>query len=156
MEMTPDFSSEAVRALVRDILRSFVGHGRTMSWAALADATFDGTGSIDTWERRLRSYVEADGPLMPLNVAMRVFAALPPAAFQRIARRMGFVTAPLRVEASATIRHAVAACARFAANGAEALEDGHLSHVKLARLSNDAFALGPIINSIAGSGSALR
>ena len=54
------------------------------------------------------------------------------------------------------IADAVAACARFAANGAEALEDGHLSHVKLASLSNDAFALGPIINSIAGSGSALR
>lgn len=156
MEMTPGFSNEAVKALVRDILRLFVGHGRTMSWAALADATFDGDGTVETWERRLRSYVEPDGPLMPLDVSMRVFSVLPPAAYQRLANRMGFVTAPLQFEATATVRHAVAACARFAANGAEALEDGHLSHVKLASLSNDAFALGPIINSIAGSGSALR
>ena len=34
MEMAPDFSSEAVRALVRDTLRHFVGHGRTISWAS--------------------------------------------------------------------------------------------------------------------------
>jgi hypothetical protein len=156
MEMAPEFSSEAVRALVRDTLRHFVGHGRTISWAALAAATFDGEGSIDTWERRLRSYVEVDGPMMPLNTAMRIFSALPPAAFQRLANRMGFVTAPLHFEATATVRTAVAACARFAANGAEALEDGSLSHVKLARLAHDAIALGPIINSIAGSGSALR
>lgn len=156
MEMTPEFSNEAVKAYVRDILRHFVGHGRSISWAALADSTWNGEGSVDTWERRLRSYVEADGPMMPFDTAMRIFAVLPPSAFQRIARRMGFVTAPLRVELGATVRHAVAACARFAANGAEALQDGHLSHVKLASLSNDAFELGPIINSIAGSGSALR
>lgn len=156
MEMMPEFSNEAVKALARDILRHFVGHGRSISWAALADSTWNGEGHVDTWERRLRSYVEADGPMMPLDTAMRIFSVLPPAAFQRIARRMGFVTAPLHVEVNATVRHAVAACARFAANGAEALADGHLSHVKLASLSNDAFALGPIINSIAGSGSALR
>jgi hypothetical protein len=57
MEMMPEFSNEAVKALARDILRHFVGHGRSISWAALADATWNGEGHVDTWERRLRSYV---------------------------------------------------------------------------------------------------
>ncbi len=154
MEMMPGFSNPDVKIHIRDTLQMFVGHARPVSWARLAELTHDGEGTLATYERRLRSYVEVDGPLMPLDTFMRVFTVLPPQAFARVAARMGFSTSPLEVEVVATVRRAVAACARFAANGAEALEDGHINHVELANLSDEAMALGPVINSIAGSGSA--
>jgi hypothetical protein len=41
--------------LISDALRMFVGHGKRITWAALAAATQDK-------ERKLRSYVEQDAP----------------------------------------------------------------------------------------------
>ena len=154
MEMMPDFSNGDVKKHVREILQMFVGHGRGLSWTRLAELTCDGDSAVQTWERRLRSYVDAAGPLMPLDIFMRVFTVLPGAAFERFSARMGFSTAPREIDDEATVRRAIVAAARFAAKGAEALEDGHVSHIERADLANDAMGLGPIINSIAGAGSA--
>jgi len=85
-----------------------------------------------------------------------VFAVLPPEAFGRCASRMGFSTSPLDVDDAATVRRGIAACARFAANGAEALEDGVLSHTERASLADDASNIIPIIHAIAGNGSGPR
>lgn len=147
MEMTGPISSASVKTLIGDTLRLFVGHARRFTWADLAGATGDK-------ERKLRSYVETDGPDMPLDVFCRVFAVLPPEAFARVARVMGFAAAPLDVDDEATVRRALAQSARLVADGNEFLEDGTLTHVEKAKLSERAAALLPVLQSIAGSGSA--
>lgn len=146
MEMMPEFSVPSVKTLIADTLRLFVGHGRRISWADLADATGDK-------ERKLRSYVETDGPEMPLDVFMRVFAILPPEAFARVSRVMGFSAAPLDVDDEATVRRALSQSARLVADGNEFLEDGKLSPRERAQLSERAAALLPVLQSIAGNGS---
>lgn len=120
MEMMPEFSVANVKARIADTLHLFVGRGRRLSWADIAAATGDE-------ERKLRSYVEADGPMMPLDVLMRVFTVLPPEAFARVARLMGFSAAPLDVDCDASVRRALAQSARLVADGNEFLEDGRLS-----------------------------
>ena len=152
MTMMPGLSSEAVKILMRDTLRLFVGHGR-VSWSDLAVATFDGEGAVATYERRLRSYVEDGGPQMPLDVFMRVFAVLPPEALGRVVSGMGYSVAPIETDDAATVRRGIAAAARFAASGAEALEDGVLTHVERAQLADHAITIMPIIQSIAGKAS---
>lgn len=147
MEMMPGFSVTAVKGVIADTLRLFVGHGRRLSWADLAEATGDK-------ERKLRSYVEPDGPEIPLDVFMRVFAVLPPEGFARVARFMGFSAAPLDVDDEATVRRALAQSARLVADGNEFLEDGKLSPRERAQLSERASALLPVLQSIAGNGSA--
>ncbi|KUO53173.1 MAG: hypothetical protein APF82_00875 [Sphingomonadales bacterium BRH_c42] len=147
MEMMPDFSVPSVKTLIGDTLRLFVGHGRRISWADLAAATGDK-------ERKLRSYVETDGPEMPLDVFMRVFAILPPDAFARVARHMGFGAEPLDVCPDATVLRALSQSARLVADGNEFLEDGRLSPRERAQLAERASALLPVLQSIAGSGSA--
>ena len=142
----PAFSVPNVKSLISDTLRLFIGHGRRLSWADLAAATGDK-------ERKLRSYVETDGPEMPLDVFMRVFAILPPEAFGRVSRVMGFASAPLDVDDEATVRRALAQSARLVADGNEFLEDGHLSPRERAQLSDRAAALLPVLQSIAGNGS---
>jgi hypothetical protein len=146
MEMMPDFSVPNVKALISDTLRMFVGHARRFSWADLATATGDK-------ERKLRSYVEADGPEMPLDVFMRVFAVLPPEAFARVARHMGFGAEPLEVCPDATVLRALSQSARLVADGNEFLEDGKLTPRERAQLAERASALLPVLQSIAGSGS---
>lgn len=146
MEMMPGFSVRDGKVLIGDTLRMFVGHGRRLSWADLAEATGDK-------ERKLRSYVETDGPEMPLDVFMRVFTILPPEAFARVARKMGFSTAPLDVDDEATVRRALSQSARLVADGNEFLEDGKLSPRERAQLSERAAALLPVLQSIAGNGS---
>jgi len=143
----PDFSVPSVKTLIGDTLRLFVGHGRRISWADLAAATGDK-------ERKLRSYVETDGPEMPLDVFMRVFAILPPDAFARVARHMGFGAEPLDVCPDATVLRALSQSARLVADGNEFLEDGRLSPRERAQLAERASALLPVLQSIAGSGSA--
>lgn len=147
MEMMPGFSVDAAKRLIADTLRLFVGHGRRIGWADLAAATGDK-------ERKLRSYVEDGGPEMPLDVFMRVFAVLPPEAFARVARAMGFAAAPADVDDAATVRRALAQSARLVAEGNEFLEDGLLDHRERAALSERAAALLPVLQSIAGNGSA--
>jgi len=147
MEMMPDFSVASVKMLIADTLRLFVGHGRRISWADLAAATGDK-------ERKLRCYVETDGAEMPLDVFMRVFAILPPDAFARFARHMGFGAEPLDVCPDATVLRALSQSARLVADGNEFLEDGKLDHRERAQLAERASALLPVLQSIAGSGSA--
>lgn len=144
--MMPDFSVANVKTLIADTLRMFVGHGRRFSWADLSAATGDK-------ERKLRSYVEADANEMPLDVFMRVFAVLPPEAFARVSRVMGFAAAPLDVDDEATVRRALSQSARLVADGNEFLEDGKLSPRERAQLSERASALLPVLQSIAGNGS---
>lgn len=146
MEMMPDFSVPTVKGLIGDTLRLFVGHARRISWADLAAATGDK-------ERKLRSYVETDGPEMPLDVFMRVFVVLPPEAFARVARHMGFGAEPLDVCPDATVMEALASAARLVAEITEFLKDGKLDHRERAALAALASALLPALQSIAGSGS---
>lgn len=146
MEMMPQFSAAHASVLIRDTLHLFVGHGRRLSWADLAAATGDK-------ERKLRSYVEEEGPLMPFDVFMRVFAVLPPEAFARVARHMGFSAAPLDVDDEATLLRALAQSARLVADGNEFLEDGKLSPRERAQLADRASALLPVLQSIAGNAS---
>lgn len=142
--------------LLGDTLRLYVGHAKRFTFAELAAATFDGEGDLKTWERRLRSYTDASAPMMPADVFMRIFAALPPAAFQRVASRMGFSTAPMEVDEAATVRRAGTAAARIAAVVAEASEDGRIDHGELANMARIAAEELPSINSVVGAGSALN
>ena len=139
----PGFSDDAGKLLVADTLRLFVGHGRRLSWADLAAATGDDA-------RKLRSYVEADPPAMPAPVFMRVFAVLPPEAFARVARHMGFSSAPLDMDEGVTIRQALAQTARLVADGIEFLQDERLSPQERAHLSERAADLLPSLAFIAG------
>lgn len=145
-EMMPEFSVANVKMQIADTLRLYVGHGRRLSWWDLAEATGDK-------ERKLRSYVEADGNEMPLDVFMRVFAVLPPEAFARVARYMGFSAAPLEVDDAATVRRGLALCARLVADGNEFLEDGKISPSESAKLADRASGLLPVLQSMAGNGS---
>ncbi len=149
MEKLGYFSGPNVKILLGDTLRLYVGHAKRFTFAELAEATFDGDGDLRSWERRLRSYVDASAPMMPTDVFMRVFAALPPAAFQRVASRMGFSTAPMEVDDAATVRRAGTAAARIAAAVAEANEDGQIDHGEVIRIAKVAAEELPSINSIA-------
>jgi len=144
MEMMPGFSVTAVKTLIADTLRLFVGHGRRLSWADLSTATGDS-------ERKLRSYVEPDGPVMPVDVFMRVFAVLPPEAFGRVARVIGFSTAPLDVDDGATVKRALAQASRLVADGNEFLEDDRLTPSERAQLAHRASELLPTLAVIAGT-----
>lgn len=143
----PEFHSPAVKILIRDTLRLFVGHGKRVSWADLSAATGDREGT-------LRSYVEVDGPLMPLDTFMRVFTVLPPEAFDRVSARMGYSAVPLDVDDAATVRRTLAEAARLVADGNDYLEDGVLTHRERAQLAASAANLLPKLQSIAGHGSA--
>ena len=147
MEMMPGFSGPVVKTQIADTLRLFVGLGKRLSWEDLAEATGDK-------ERKLRSYVEADAPEMPLEVFARVFNALPTEAFARFARFMGYSAAPLDVDDEATVRRALAQTARLVADGNEFLEDGKLTPRERARLADRANEVLPVLQSIAGNGSA--
>lgn len=145
MEMMPQLSSAAVRALIDDTLRLFVGQGR-LSWADLAAATGDS-------ERKLRSYVEPDGPMMPTDVALRVFAVLPPHAFARVARSIGFTAAPADADGGATMRRVISASAGLVAKGAAALEDGQIDHREMAELRREAEGLLPALSAVVQGGA---
>lgn len=145
--MMHGFSMPAVKLLIADTLRLFIGHGRRIGWADLAAATGDE-------ERKLRSYVEDGGPQMPLDVFMRVFAVLPPEAFGRVARVMGFSSGPLDVADDANIRRALAQASRLVADGNEFLEDDRITPMERAQLATRASELLPTLVSIAGAGPA--
>lgn len=130
--------------LIADTLRLFVGQGKRLSWEDLAAATGDD-------ERKLRSYVEKGGPRMPAPVLMRVFAALPPEAWGRINRRMGFAPpAVADIESdAASARQALTATSRFVAEVSEALEDGELDHRERLALARRAEQIIPTLTIIA-------
>ncbi len=144
--MMPGFSDDDGKVLISDTLRLFVGQGRRFSWADLAVATGDD-------ERKLRSYVEQPHPAMPFPVFMRVFTVLPPEAFGRVARFMGFNSAPGLADEQATMRRAMAQASRFVADGNEALEDGELTPKEQADMRDRAMAMLPMIAAIAGVGA---
>lgn len=157
MEITGQFSVPAVKMLIADTLRMFVGgYGKRFTWPELAEATWDRDGDLKTWERRLRSYVEDGGSLMPVDVMMRVFSVLPPQAFQRIATRMGFSVAPMEVEEAASVRRAGAAAARIAAKVADANEDGQFTHSEMIEIVETITEEMPSIHSVVGAGTAPR
>ena len=142
MTMMPGLSDDDGKMLIADTLRAFVGLGRRTSWADLAEATGDD-------ERKLRSYVDKVPAAMPGTVMMRVFAALPPEAWARVNRRMGF-TAPgrLDVDDGATLRRAMSAASRLVANGTEALEDGVITPTERANIADQAEQLLPILTAV--------
>lgn len=144
MEMMPAYSSDAAKVLIGDTLRMFVGRGRRLSWADLAAATGDK-------ETTLRSYAADDGSLMPLDCFMRVFSVLPPEAFARVARAMGFSASPAEVDDEATVRRVLAQSSRLVADGNEFLEDGRLSHTERLALADRAAALLPAMQAMAGA-----
>lgn len=157
MEITGMFASQSVKTLIADTLRMFVGgYGKRFTWPELADATWDREGDLKTWERRLRSYVEEGGSLMPIDVMMRVFSVLPPQAFQRIAIRMGFSVAPIEVDEAACVRRAGVGASRIAAKVAEANEDGQIDHNELIEIVEVIKAEMPSIHSVVGAGAAPR
>lgn len=157
MEMMGQFSTPAVKMLIADTLRMYVGgYGKRFTWPELAEATWDHEGDLKTWERRLRSYVEDGGSLMPLDVMMRVFAALPAQAFQRIATRMGFTVGAMEVDEAASVRRAGAAAARIAAKVADANEDGHVDHSELIQIVELINEEMPSIHSVVGAGTMPR
>lgn len=157
MEIAGQFSAPAVKMLIGDTLRMYVGgYGKRFTWPELAAATCDDPAALQTWERRLRSYVEADGSAMPLDVFLRVFTVLPPEAFQRVATRMGFSVAPMEVDEAASVRRAGAAAARIAAVVADANEDGHVSHTELGGIVDVILTEMPSIHSVVGAGTTPR
>jgi hypothetical protein len=140
----PGLSDDDGKMLIADTLRLYVGQGKRLSWDDLAEATGDEA-------RTLRSYVERDPPRMPGPMLMRVFAVLPPEAFGRVCRRMGFATPrPLDVDGDATVRRALTEAAQFVAEGSEALEDGDLNHRERASLARRAGQMIPKLATIAG------
>lgn len=136
--MMPGFSDDDGKLLIADTLRLFVGHGRRLSWDDLAAAIGDEA-------RKLRSYVEAPYPAMPFPVFARVFASLPPEAFARVARHMGFSAGPMNLDDDATVRRALAQASRLVADGNEFLEDDKLSPSERAQLADRAAALLPTL-----------
>lgn len=138
------FSDDDVKMLIADTLRLYVGHGRRLSWDDLAAATGDEA-------RTLRSYVERDPPRMPSPMLMRVFAVLPPEAFGRLCRRMGFATPrALDVDDHSTVRRALTEAAQFVAEGNEAFEDGELDRGERASLARRAEQMIPKLALVAG------
>ncbi len=142
MEMTLQFSTEAVREMIADTLRLYVGQGKRLSWDDLAGAT-----AIKV--RTLRSYEEPGGSHMPLNVFMNVFSKLPPEAFARVAQRMGFSAGPLQIGGDLAVRRALTQASRLVAEGNEALEDGDLNHNERRRIRAHALELLPTIAALA-------
>lgn len=138
----PGFSDDDGKLLIADTLRLFVGHGRRLSWDDLAAATGDDV-------RKLRSYVEAPPPAMPFPVFARVFACLPPEAFARVARHLGFSAGPLAMDDGATVRRALAQASRLVADGNEFLEDGKITPAESAQLADRASALLPTLAMMA-------
>lgn len=146
MKFNGDFSSDGARTLIAETIRLYVGHGRRLSFKDVAEATEIKEGTV-------RSYVAEDGPLMPLDVFMRVFTVLPPEAFARVARTMGFAAAPADVADDGTVRRALTKAAQLVAEGNEMLEDGIITPSERARLARRAGEFMPMLQSIA-SGTA--
>jgi len=144
MTTVTGLSDDDVKMLIADTLRLHVGQGRRLSWDDLAEATGDEA-------RTLRSYVDRDPPRMPSGMMMRVFTVLPPEAFARICRRMGFA-APrmLDVDDDATVRRALTEAAQFVAEGNEAFEDGELDHRERSSLARRAEEMIPKLAIVAG------
>jgi len=146
MKFNGDFSSDGAKVLISETIRLYVGHGRRLSFKDVAEAT-------DMKEGTVRSYVAEDGPLMPLDVFMRVFTVLPPAAFARVARQMGFAAAPAETADDGTVRKALTKAAQLVAEGNEILEDGVITPSERARLAQRAGEFLPMLQTMAGGGT---
>lgn len=138
-------SSDVAKQLIADTLRLYVGRGKRLEWADLADAT-------GIKERTLRSYAEPEGPLMPLDVFFAVFPLLPEGALAKVGRdAMGVTIAPMASDDAATVRRGLTQAARLVAQGNEFLEDGILSPHEKAELARSAGELMPTLQQIAGT-----
>lgn len=146
MKIASQFCSEDAKDLIGSTLRLYVGRGRALAWDDLAEA-------LDIPARTLRSYSEEAGNEMPLHVFVRVFTLLPPGAFARVARVMGFAASAAEAETSATVARAMAGASRLAANAAEAMEDGRITPSEEARLGAQAADLLPTIQALARQSS---
>lgn len=72
-----------------DLFRLYVGPSRRFSWGDLSAATLIPVST-------LKSY--ANGVAMPLHVALRLIAVLPPEAGNRLLRPSGYRLAPIEPE----------------------------------------------------------
>lgn len=135
--------SDNERQRLADTMRLYVGQGRRVSWAALADATGIREGT-------LRSYVAQGGPEMPWHAISAVFRVLPVQAMNHLLEPMGMVAREAEADAGATLRRALAQSARLVAAGNEALEDGAINHIEAADLTRQAADLLPAIQTLAG------
>lgn len=142
MKFNGDFSSDGAKMLIAETIRLYVGQGRRLSFRDVAEA-------IDMKEGTVRSYVAEDGPLMPLDVFMRVFTVLPPEAFARVARQMGFAAAPAETADDGTVRKALTMAAQFVATGTEILEDGVITPTERAQLRRSAGEFIPMLQRLA-------
>lgn len=146
MTKLPGLSDDDVKSRMASMLRLYVGLGRYIRFEDLAGATGDEA-------RCLRSYVEADPPMIPLARALRVLAVLPPEALNMILAPLGYCVKPLEAEGGC-IAQAVSSAARFVAEGAEALADGNIDHQEERRLAGRAAELLPGLQAIAAMGRA--
>jgi hypothetical protein len=138
------FSSDGAKALIADTIRLYVGLGRRLSFRDLAEA-------LDMKEGTLRSYVADDGPLMPLDLFMRLFTILPPEAFAKVAREMGFQAAPAETADDATVRHAISKASKLVALGAEILEDNVITPKERADFADEAANCLPVLQMVANT-----
>lgn len=144
MTKLPGLSDDDVKSRMASMLRLYVGLGRYIRFEDLAGATGDEA-------RCLRSYVEADPPMIPLARALRVLAVLPPEALNMILAPLGYCVKPLETE-SACVAQVVGGAARFVAEGAEALADGNIDHQERHRLAAAAAGILPGLQAIAAMG----
>lgn len=147
MKMNDRISNEDARTVICSALRPYVGRAREWSWSDLAEAAGEKEGT-------LRSYVAEGGPLMPLDVFMRVSMILPPQFFARVARVLGFTSAPADVDDTATIRRITAKSARLVADASDYMEDNIITPREHANLADRARELLPDLQALANSGRA--
>lgn len=138
------FSSDDAKTLIADTIRLYVGHGRRLAYRDVAEA-------LDMKEGTLRSYVAEDPPLMPLDLFMRLFTILPPEAFAKVARQMGFQAAPVETADETTVRHAIAKASKLVAKGAEILEDNVITPKEHADFAAEAASCLPVLQMVAST-----
>lgn len=107
-----------------DIFRLYVGPGRRFSWGALSDATA-------TSQSTLKSY--ANGVQMPLHVALRLIAVLPPEAGNMLIESCGYRLAPIDADAD-DWAGVGAEASMLTFEIFEAEQDGRIDHVEREKL----------------------
>ncbi|WBQ17497.1 hypothetical protein [Sphingobium yanoikuyae] len=141
MEMNHPLSNENGKRIIAETLRLFVGQGRSISWDDLGAATGEKPGTLRTYAAT--PPVEMSAPLM-----MRVFAALPTAAWAKVNAAMGFCAPPrIEDEETACMRRTLAQLSHLVADGNEYLADGVVDHREQALFSSAAEAMIPALRA---------
>jgi hypothetical protein len=83
-QFTQDFGQKQ-----QDVFRLYVGQGRRFGYQALADATNIPKSSLESY---------ATGTAMPMHVALRLIAALPPEAGDMLIEQSGYRLRPIHCE----------------------------------------------------------